>query len=326
LPGSSWHNGRLQINGSGKWELRAANGIFEFMQGSSNNPIARLTADGSLSLGGELSAGNVPIVMPSGPLDLYVNSTTGDDLNDGLSPATAKQTIQAALHRIPMILDGPVTVHVADGTYNESLAIGNRVSRYIDWIVLQGNESSPQNVVLDGEGTRDNGMTFFFGFVEVRGMEITNFVEVGIEVDWGLLIVGNCRVVGNSKGIEVYTSAISIQNSVIANSGSNGIHVSGGSEADIGGSSVTGNGGHGIRVVSGSDLEVDGSLVVQNNGGIGVWSDDRSGVDFENRADLTINSNTGDEMRASYSSIIRGYGNGTTGTCVEGDAHSMCEP
>jgi hypothetical protein len=336
IAGSSWHNGRLTMYGSGKWELRAANGIFEFMQGSSNDPIARLTADGSLSLGGELSAGNVPLAMPSGPLNLYVNASTGDDDNDGLTPATAKQTIQAAVNVVPVVSTGPATIHIADGTYHESVFIERRFfwpGSAWPQITLLGNEASPQSVVLDGQGTLSEGV-LVLGIAAIRGIEVTNYTEEGFEVDFGYMIVDNCRVINNvnrpdphwNGGIAIYTAGASISNTVIANNGYHGIEIEGGwFNVEVADLEITGNGGDGLYLNSSGSLDSDGSLVIQDNGGIGVVASDGASVDLNGRADLTIQSNTGGSMQASYHSTIRGYGSGTVGTCVA-TTQSICEP
>jgi hypothetical protein len=56
-----------------------------------------------------------PAPLSSGPLDLYVSDVNGNDLNNGLSPATALKTITAAEALIPYILQVSshrVIVHV----------------------------------------------------------------------------------------------------------------------------------------------------------------------------------------------------------------------
>lgn len=60
----------------------------------------------------------------SADLTLYVNASSGNDGNDGLSSSKAKKTIMAAINAIPKNLGKYIaTVNVAAGTYNESITI-----------------------------------------------------------------------------------------------------------------------------------------------------------------------------------------------------------
>ena len=54
---------------------------------------------------------------------IYVNGTTGDDENSGLSPEEPKKTIQAAVDTLPERLFCNVTIDVADGVYREEVKI-----------------------------------------------------------------------------------------------------------------------------------------------------------------------------------------------------------
>jgi len=264
-----------------------------------------------------------------------VNASTGDDLNDGLSPASSKQTIQAAVNAVPVVSTGPATVHIADGTYHESVWIERRFfGPGSGWpqITLLGNEASPQNVVLDGQDTLLEGV-IVLGFAAIRGIEVTNYLEEGFEVDFGYMIVDNCRVINNANGpqhywggIGVFTAGASISNTVIASNGNHGIEIGEGwFKVELADLEITDNAGDGLHLYSSGYLESDGSILIQNNGGFGVVAKNGALVDFEDRADLTIQSNTGGSMRASYHSTILGYGSGTAGTCVA-TTQSICEP
>ena len=271
-------------------------------------------------------------MVSDGALDLYVDGSSGDDNNDGLSLDTAKQTIQAAVNAVPLVLNGPATIHIADGTYHEQVTIDRRLAwSNVAFLSLVGNESSPQNVVLDGQGTIDDTGIMVLGIAQIRGVEVTGFLEEGIEVNFGLLFVDSCRIIGNGigagyDGIGVFGARADITNSLIANNGDSGIEIEGGaSNVNLGGVQITGNGLHGIEIDDGSHVHLNGSLLIQSNAGTGVRAWDNSSVNFSGRADLTIQGNGGGSMQARYHSTIRGYENGTTGSCST-DATSVCEP
>jgi hypothetical protein len=274
--------------------------------------------------------------MPTGPLDLYVDGSTGDDDNDGLSPTTAKQTIQAAVNTVPVVSTGPATIHIADGTYHESVFIERRLlwpGSGFPPITLLGNEASPQNVVLDGQSVLEDGV-MVLGMAAIRGIEVTHFTEEGLEVDFGYMIVDNCRVIDNvdrpspewNAGISIYNAGAAISNTVIADNGCHGLEMGEGwFDVSIENVQITGNGCDGLYLYSSGELDADGTVLIQNNGGIGVAVKDGAVVGFHDGAGLTIQSNTGGSMNASYHSTIRGYGGGTTGTCVA-TTQSICEP
>lgn len=50
---------------------------------------------------------------------IYVDGTTGNDANNGLSSSKAKKTIQAAVDTLPERINANVTIEIADGVYRE---------------------------------------------------------------------------------------------------------------------------------------------------------------------------------------------------------------
>jgi len=53
----------------------------------------------------------------------YVNATTGNDINNGLTSETAFKTIMSAINRLPQIINHNITINLANGTYNEVVNI-----------------------------------------------------------------------------------------------------------------------------------------------------------------------------------------------------------
>lgn len=66
---------------------------------------------------------NQNLVPTTGDRTYYVNATSGNDTNDGLTAGTALKTGQAAINKINQICNSVITVNFAAGTYNETLSI-----------------------------------------------------------------------------------------------------------------------------------------------------------------------------------------------------------
>lgn len=85
--------------------------------------LASLSATGDLQDSGKKPEDFAPATVQSN-MTLYVNASTGNDENDGLSAAEAKRTIQSALDSIPKNIGGcRVYINIAAGTYAEKVDI-----------------------------------------------------------------------------------------------------------------------------------------------------------------------------------------------------------
>ena len=80
--------------------------------------------------------------------DLYVNTTTGNDNNNGLTPGTAKKTQQAAVNTAWTFPPSQytITIHVADGAYAESITTPGIPGPAV---VITGNSGTPANVTTN---------------------------------------------------------------------------------------------------------------------------------------------------------------------------------
>lgn len=114
----------------------------------------------------------------------YVDAARPNDSGDGLSPATAKKTIQSGINIVAA--DG--TVHVAAGTYSEHITITKSLT-------LQG--SSDPSPIIDGGGA-GTAVTISASGVTVTGFTIQN-ASTGIAATSG---TGNavhlCNILNNS--------------------------------------------------------------------------------------------------------------------------------
>jgi hypothetical protein len=85
------------------------------------------------------------------PFTFYVNSATGVDTNDGLTPTAPLKTITKAVQLASLYAPGPnaITIKVAAGSY-----VGFTLPFYsIPQVILEGDTNTPTSVVIDGGTT-----------------------------------------------------------------------------------------------------------------------------------------------------------------------------
>jgi hypothetical protein len=261
-------------------------------------------------------------VLSDGPLDLYVDEATGDDQNDGLSPTTAKLTIQAAVDAVPMVLGGDATVHIAHGTYSEFVWIGRRTRLGIFAVSIVGDEAAPSNVILDGESVLVSAFFINDFYVAISGVSMIRFEEAIGAYD-SFVRLSDCTLSQNTDvAVFAEDSGLQMENVVISDNSGTGISTRNTYLEDLTDVEVFNNAGGGIGL---SASKLGGEVQVHNNGGVGVLSSESSHVNFYDSGGVIIQNNTGGDMKATYASSIRGYENGTTGACQAGPS-SVCEP
>ncbi|MBU7320265.1 hypothetical protein [Paenibacillus oleatilyticus] len=116
-----------------------------------------------------LSGGSIDdgaISASSGNITLYV-SPSGNDANDGLTAGAALRTIQAAVNRIPQILNHAATINVAPGIYNESVLIRGFTGK--GFLEIFGDTA-----VSDNYQVNDFVLHYITAKVSVRGFKLLN--------------------------------------------------------------------------------------------------------------------------------------------------------
>ncbi len=142
---------------------------------------------------------------------LYVNGSTGNDLNSGLAAAAAKKTIQAAVNMLPGRIFNEVIVDVADGTYRETVNVNN-IHAMTPWKVhIVGDENTtPTDTVspavrltgADSDVTHAAVRAFGFVFDDCYDIELKGFLvdycgADGVRIDRGRVWLNKCKAANN---------------------------------------------------------------------------------------------------------------------------------
>jgi hypothetical protein len=117
----------------------------------------------------------------TGNMTIYVNPTSGNDAFNGLTPATAFRTIQAAINSVYYWYDWAghtATIQLADGTYGfatangfAALFTGMPFGMRPGSLFLMGNTAFPGNVIINA--TNANCLGLFQTWLVVRGITFT---------------------------------------------------------------------------------------------------------------------------------------------------------
>jgi hypothetical protein len=130
-------------------------------------------------------------------LTYYVNGSTGNDLNTGLTTGAPFATIQKAINSVAVLnANGyAVTINIADGTY-AGFFIGSAINGNLN---IVGNTTNWANVLINGVSgggsitARGNGVT-----LTLQGVELTNGVgyglisQAGASVNISQIVFGAC--------------------------------------------------------------------------------------------------------------------------------------
>ena len=236
-------------------------------------------------------------VLSTGDTDftIYVNGATGNDNNNGLSPSTAKQTIQAAVDTLPDRLKCNVTIDIADGIYREDVRVFGVIITPGKYLVFKGDESwtpaSPGSPAVRITGT-DNDITHTFvrGYgiwasdcsgVTFQGLLLDYATTAGLRLDSGTYQVTNCKL--NNSG---FYGAVGSQTYIVFtkciadNNGNSGFTITRLSYASLNDCKARFNGYAGVRGIVFCECQVTGSWDFSNNGGTGVQLITKSVVTF----------------------------------------------
>ncbi|MCE5230836.1 hypothetical protein LLG95_14760 [bacterium] len=144
---SLWSNDGSSVAGSepsSSFPVTVTGGVFDTMIGDTNNglaiPAITFNRDDELKIRVWFNDGThgfqqltpdrrltnprrLGITEVTTSTTLYVNGSTGNDLNSGLTPTSAKKSIQAAVNMVPSKISANMTIQVAAGIYREQVNI-----------------------------------------------------------------------------------------------------------------------------------------------------------------------------------------------------------
>lgn len=109
------------------------------------------TLTGALTANGNAASGNVALKYGTADAVLFV-STTGNDSNDGLSPGTAKATIQAAINALP---SRGGLVRLLGGTYVQNTSLTLKSNLTIQGVGRGDTTFSPATLITTTLGSGD---------------------------------------------------------------------------------------------------------------------------------------------------------------------------
>jgi len=252
-----------------------------------------LTVDGNDIGGTPMAMLNVAFNVLAGTV-YYVNNSATDDSGDGLSPATAKQTINAAIQQSVTDTNNPASVVINAGTYTVNSAAGTDTHVVlVEEVSLYGGYSmdfTDREPAVHISTVQDTSADIIGSFTLTpnRAMEAGTGNTSATIVD-GLILNGTSAMAADyGAGIAIINSAdVSVQNCVFN-----------GGEADV-------NYG-GWIADAGTNPVIDGNTL---NGGNGTTS---YGLFVRNGASPTVQSNTFNGGSGSTSTF--GAHNLNTGT------------
>lgn len=93
-----------------------------------------------------LSTFDIPLKTTAN-VTYYVNPTTGNDYNNGMSSTSPLKTIQAAINRLPQVINHMVTINIAPGTYNENIIVNGLIGQ--GTLYLKGDDKLTDTYIIN---------------------------------------------------------------------------------------------------------------------------------------------------------------------------------
>jgi hypothetical protein len=217
-------------------------------------------------------------------LTIYVNGTSGNDRNNGLTPATAKKTIQAAVDILPDRINANVTVDIANGTYREEVKIHG-------FSILPGKA-----LTFLGDETWTPTAVGMPGVVLSGG---TDAVTTGVRQNAvhasqcaGIVFIGLAAVDAGSRGFWLENGEYKLYNCLASGNGSNGIIIGTQAHGEMTNCIAKQNLVHGHTVTGSSTCDLTSCTGILN-GYAGLSVNGTSLVGLHDKGDYSSNGQAG---------------------------------
>ncbi len=234
---------------------------------------------------------------------IYVNGTTGNDDDNGLTTDTAKRTIQAAVDVLPERLRCNVTIDIADGVYREQVdvfGISVKVGKSLTFIGDENwTSSSPGDPSVRITGADE----------DISPTKVRNY-GIWVQKCSGVILEGILFDYANSSGVNLTDgSSYQVRNCKAEN---NHAGFAAGSNAST---SFTGciaehNDYNGFHIGSNSWAGLS-NCVSKYNGSMGLTINTMAAVSFYNSGEFSNNSDSGilvvHNSKAWFSDSYNGY-------------------
>lgn len=157
---------------------------------------------------------NTTFAPTTAGINYFVNTVTGNDTNDGLSAGAPLKTIQAAINKLPLIINHAVTITVAVGTSSEVVTTANFLgggSINILGDTTATDTRTVSSITVNGCKCR----------IIVRGMKCTTTTTDGFSaIDSSNVEFNACKIdaaAASFQGVQFARSSGTVKNSVLAN-------------------------------------------------------------------------------------------------------------